>query len=69
MTEIVLLPVAYTKGIDFKRAPRHPARSITYFDRFGTTAGAGPSDECASTTAPAPSPRSTSPRRPPRCGR
>jgi nitroreductase len=45
MTEIVLLPVAYTKGIDFKRAPRHPARSITYFDRFGTTAERGPSDE------------------------
>ena len=45
MTEIVLLPVAYTKGTDFKRAPRHPARSITYFDRFGTTTERGPSDE------------------------
>src|SRR3954451_11116432 len=44
MTEIVLLPVAYTKGTDFKRAPRHPARSITYFDRFGTTTERGPSD-------------------------
>ena len=30
MTEIVLLPVAWTKGTDFRRAPRHPARSITY---------------------------------------
>ena len=45
MTEIVLLPVAYTKGTEFKRAPRHPARAITYFDRFGTTTERGPSDE------------------------
>src|SRR3954462_15447666 len=45
MTEIVLFPVAYTKGTDFQRAPRHPARSITYFDRFGTTTERGPSDE------------------------
>jgi nitroreductase/uncharacterized protein YndB with AHSA1/START domain len=45
MTEIALFPVAYTKGTAFKRAPRHPARSITYFDRFGTTTERGPSDE------------------------
>src|SRR3954452_618909 len=45
MTEIVLFPVAHTKGTDFQRAPRHPAREITYFDRFGTTAERGPSDE------------------------
>jgi hypothetical protein len=44
MTEIALFPVASTKGTDFKRAPRHPARSITYFDRFGSTAERGPSD-------------------------
>ena len=44
MTEIVLLPVAWTRGTDFKPAPRLPARSITYFDRFGTTAQAGPSE-------------------------
>ena len=37
MTEIVLLPVAWTKGTEFHRAPRHPAREITYFDRFGLT--------------------------------
>ena len=42
MTEIVLLPVAWTKGTDFHRAPRHPARQITYFDRFGTTFEHGP---------------------------
>jgi nitroreductase len=30
MTEVVLFPVAWTKGTDFGRAPRHPARAITY---------------------------------------
>jgi nitroreductase len=44
MTEIVLFPVAYTKGTDFRRAPRHPVRTITYFDRFGTTSEHGPSE-------------------------
>ena len=47
MTEIVLLPVAWTKGTEFGRAPRHPARAITYFDRFGTTSERGPGDEPA----------------------
>ncbi|MFV0260441.1 MAG: nitroreductase family protein [Acidimicrobiales bacterium] len=42
MTEVVLLPVAWTKGTDFRPAPRHPSRHITYFDRFGTTAESGP---------------------------
>jgi nitroreductase len=42
MTEIVVLPVAWTKGTEFGRAPRHPAREITYFDRFGTTSQLGP---------------------------
>lgn len=42
MTEIVLLPVAWTKGTEFKRAARLPARAITYFDRFGTTSERGP---------------------------
>ena len=45
LTEIVLLPVAWTKGTDFRRAPRHPARAITSFDRFGTTFRSGPGDE------------------------
>ncbi len=44
MTEIALFPVAWTKGTDFRRAPRHPARTITYFDRFGTTFDRGPSE-------------------------
>jgi nitroreductase len=45
LTEIALFPVAYTKGTDFRRAPRRPARSITYFDRFGSTAERGPSEQ------------------------
>lgn len=44
MTEIVLLPVAWTKGTDFAPARRHPAREITFFDRFGTTSERGPGD-------------------------
>ena len=44
MTEIVLFPIAYTKGTEFRRAPRRQAREITYFDRFGTTAAAGPGE-------------------------
>lgn len=44
MTEIVMLPVAWTKGTDFKPAPRLPAREITYFDRFGTTSQEGPGE-------------------------
>lgn len=42
MTEIAMFPVAWTVGTDFRRAPRHPARSITYFDRFGVTFEHGP---------------------------
>jgi nitroreductase len=44
MTEIVMLPVAWTKGTSFRRAARQPAREITYFDRFGTTSERGPAD-------------------------
>jgi len=45
VTEIALFPVAWTKGVEFRRAPRHPARAITYFDRFGTTSEKGPGDK------------------------
>ena len=44
LTEIAMLPVAWTKGTDFKRATRHPARSITYVDGFARTYEFGPSD-------------------------
>ena len=37
-----MLPVAWTKGTDFRRAPRPPARSITYFDAYGRTFEHGP---------------------------
>jgi nitroreductase len=43
-TEIAVFPVAWTKGTDFQRAPRQPARHITYFDRYGNTSEAGPGD-------------------------
>ncbi len=42
VTEIVMFPVAWTKGTDFRRAERHPARSITYFDHYGSTFESGP---------------------------
>ena len=32
------------EGHQFHRAPRHPARAITYFDRFGTTSEHGPGE-------------------------
>ncbi len=44
MTQIAMLPVAWTKGTEFKRAPRYPARQITYFDGFARTWESGPSD-------------------------
>ena len=35
VTQVGLLPVAYTKGMDFKPADRPGADSITYFERWG----------------------------------
>ena len=43
MTQIAMLPVAWTKGTEFNTAPRYPARDITYFDRFGRIYDSGPS--------------------------
>jgi len=37
VTTIVTFPIAYTKGTEFKPAPRRPAEQITYFDRWGFT--------------------------------
>jgi nitroreductase/uncharacterized protein YndB with AHSA1/START domain len=37
VTQVVLLPVAYTHGTDFTPAPRRPATAITWFDRWGDT--------------------------------
>jgi nitroreductase len=37
VTQVVLLPVAYTVGVEFAAAQRRPAHEITYFDRWGYT--------------------------------
>lgn len=34
VTQVALLPVAYTKGTDFKPATRRPAREVTYWDTW-----------------------------------
>lgn len=44
LTEVAMFPVAWTIGTDFAPAPRHPARSITYFDGYAWTYESGPSD-------------------------
>jgi len=43
VTQIALLPVAWTKGTDFSLAPRFPAKQITYLNRYGRTFLRGPS--------------------------
>jgi nitroreductase len=37
VTQVALLPVAYTVGTDFKAARRPPVEEITYWDRWGAT--------------------------------
>ncbi len=37
VTQVAMLPVAYTLGTDFKRAARLPAKERTYWDRWGKT--------------------------------
>ncbi|MGI9613595.1 MAG: nitroreductase family protein [Acidimicrobiales bacterium] len=44
MTQIAMIPVAWTKGTEFRAAPRYPAREITYVDGFARTWERGPSD-------------------------
>ena len=43
-TPIAMIPVAYTKGTEFKTAPRFPAREIAFIDHYGSTWERGPSD-------------------------
>lgn len=43
MTQIAMLPVAWTKGTEFNDAPRYSARDITYVDGFGRIYDSGPS--------------------------
>jgi nitroreductase len=35
VSQVALLPVAYTKGTDFRPAPRQPLEEVTYVDRWG----------------------------------
>lgn len=44
MTQIAMIPVAYSTGTDFKPAPRYPAREITFIDHYAHTWERGPSD-------------------------
>jgi nitroreductase len=37
VTQVALLPVAYTTGGDFKPAKRPPVEGITYWDEWGAT--------------------------------
>jgi nitroreductase len=37
VTQVGLLPVAYTVGTDFRAASRQPAEDVTYWDTWGTT--------------------------------
>ena len=39
VTQVALLPVAYTVGTDFKPAARRPVEEVTYWNRFGSTTG------------------------------
>jgi nitroreductase len=37
ITQVALLPVAYTVGTDFRPAKRPPVENITYWDTWGST--------------------------------
>jgi len=37
VTQVALLPVAYTVGLDFKPAARQPIEQFTYWNRYGDT--------------------------------
>jgi len=39
VSQVALIPVAYTIGDDFKPARRPPVEGVTYWDRWGATAG------------------------------
>jgi nitroreductase len=39
VTQVGLLPVAYTTVPDFKPGPRRPVQEITYVDHWGVTEG------------------------------
>lgn len=43
-TQIAMIPVAWYTGEDFKKAPRYPAREITFIDKYAHTWESGPSE-------------------------
>jgi nitroreductase len=43
-TQIAMIPVAWYTGDDFKKAPRYPARQVTFIDQYAHTWETGPSD-------------------------
>jgi len=43
-TQIAMIPVAWFTGVDFKPAPRYPARQIAFIDQYAHTWESGPSD-------------------------
>ncbi|WP_433272989.1 nitroreductase family protein [Pseudonocardia xinjiangensis] len=47
VTQIVLFPVAYTTGGDFRPAPRRPAGEITFVDQWGFTPSVVPEQQRA----------------------
>lgn len=54
VTQIALFPVAYTRGERFARAPRRPARDVTYFETWGNTFREPPAPGAASALANGP---------------
>jgi len=51
-TQIAMIPVAWTKGTDFKRASRYPARDISFIDHYAHTWVSGPSDPACHADGP-----------------
>lgn len=51
-TQIAMIPVAWYTGTDFKKAPRYPAREITFIDQYSHTWESGPSDPAALADGP-----------------
>jgi hypothetical protein len=34
VTQVALIPVAYTKGVDFRTADRRPVEEVTYYNSW-----------------------------------
>ena len=39
ISQVAMIPVAYTKGVDFRPATRRPVEEITYLNRWGESVG------------------------------